>query len=107
CFSRVSTIDIPVPLQAYTFRHCHNDPDTTDFYTLSLHDALRSGFHHPGKAFGDINLGIAKQVAGWHPAIDKADGCSIGGFNPELDRKSTRLNSSHVKISYAVFCLKK
>src|SRR5690554_3263772 len=31
----------------------------------------------------------------------------INNLNPELDRKSTRLNSSHVRISYAVFCLKK
>src|SRR3989442_11074597 len=30
-----------------------------------------------------------------------------GGLKPRLDRKSTRLNSSHVRISYAVFCLKK
>src|SRR5437667_3261637 len=31
----------------------------------------------------------------------------VGGFNDNIDRKSTRLNSSHITISYAVFCLKK
>src|SRR3712207_8362460 len=31
----------------------------------------------------------------------------LGGFGPDIDRKSTRLNSSHANISYAVFCLKK
>src|SRR5690606_40542352 len=51
-------------------------------------------------------------------AIHDADGSLLGlyrkshipqdpGFEEKLDRKSTRLNSSHVKISYAVFCLKK
>src|SRR5699024_11564657 len=34
-------------------------------------------------------------------------GCCAQGSSPNLDRKSTRLNSSHVSISYAVFCLKK
>src|SRR5207249_10779471 len=33
--------------------------------------------------------------------------CGVAGVGKELDRKSTRLNSSHVSISYAVFCLKK
>src|SRR5690606_41554608 len=41
-----------------------------------------------------------------HQAIQAT--CVVDGpFGPMLDRKSTRLNSSHVKISYAVFCLKK
>src|SRR5690606_39278546 len=37
----------------------------------------------------------------------RADAAAAAGDLPERDRKSTRLNSSHVKISYAVFCLKK
>src|SRR5690606_40641270 len=40
-------------------------------------------------------------------AIDAVTGTALIGFGVALDRKSTRLNSSHVKISYAVFCLKK
>src|SRR5690348_17680139 len=73
-----------------------NDTATTEIYTLSLHDAL------PISA-----------VASW-PAGDgvAAGGCTFGaaaegsGLSDE-DRKSTRLNSSHPSISYAVFCLKK
>src|SRR5215475_15515708 len=59
-----------------------NDTATTEIYTLSLHDAL------------PISTPCWPR---W------ANGCS----RPCRDRKSTRLNSSHVKISYAVFCLKK
>src|SRR5688572_31240846 len=40
------------------------------------------------------------------PAADRARMASAGLRSPELDRKSTRLNSSHSQISYAVFCLK-
>src|SRR5207249_9754410 len=70
-----------------------NDPATTEIYTLSLHDAL--------------------------PILDSEDGDSeavglvLSSLQPPrptmstTDRKSTRLNSSHVSISYAVFCLKK
>src|SRR5437764_9929249 len=71
-----------------------NDPPTTEIYTLSLHDALpicHAGHHHSG-ADGDEQ--------GW----DLRDQAVADG---EEDRKSTRLNSSHRCISYAVFCLKK
>src|SRR5436309_15939608 len=67
-----------------------NDTATTEIYTLSLHDALpiqdylaqiqRTGFD------GVVSIELE--------------------YSPQ-DRKSTRLNSSHVKNSYAVFCLKK
>src|SRR3989442_9960744 len=46
----------------------------------------------------------ARSIAGRGPAIDRASRCETSG---RQDRKSTRLNSSHVRISYAVFCLKK
>src|SRR5215475_15720659 len=62
-----------------------NDTATTEIYTLSLHDALpilRPS--HPSLRWGRWDQSCLPQ-----------------------DRKSTRLNSSHVKISYAVFCLKK
>src|SRR5574340_1541526 len=63
-----------------------NDTATTEIYTLSLHDALP----------------ISAATAG-------VPGDTEGGEGLECspDRKSTRLNSSHQKISYAVFCLKK
>src|SRR5437667_7922016 len=69
-----------------------NDTATTEIYTLSLHDAL------PIYA-GTVPIG--RRIAGGgvtHPTF------VIG---PGVDRKSTRLNSSHITISYAVFCLKK
>src|SRR2546430_12001309 len=67
-----------------------NDTATTEIYTLSLHDALPIS----------CNFDFADQAtAGWKYTyqVPRAD----------LDRKSTRLNSSHSQISYAVFCLKK
>src|SRR5690606_39605470 len=42
-----------------------------------------------------------------HPVIMTDESSKVNKVNVNLDRKSTRLNSSHVKISYAVFCLKK
>src|SRR5256885_14445921 len=78
-----------------------NDTATTEIYTLSLHDALpiyRGG--RPG----------ARVRAGGDDALTLYLGhesrrCPRAGRAP--DRKSTRLNSSHLVISYAVFCLKK
>src|SRR5690606_41991226 len=96
---------------------------TSVIYTLSLHDALPIFLHHaPG---GSVNV----------ETVDvRLDRCVLDGLDPLVqllaglvqplgrallglvrqlrrrgagDRKSTRLNSSHVKISYAVFCLKK
>src|SRR5690349_23884593 len=85
---------------------------TTEIYTLSLHDAL------------PIFLGgLAEvEVVGLRPLVEEpaeptSDRLVHGGHvvlavetadhEPPVDRKSTRLNSSHVEISYAVFCLKK
>src|SRR5436190_18684767 len=71
-----------------------NDTATTDIYTLSLHDALPIYIRSGGGARA-IRRGPDKgEVAGEHP-------------EHRTDRKSTRLNSSHTVISYAVFCLKK
>src|SRR3712207_7381206 len=97
-----------------------NDTATTEIYTLSLHDAL--------PIFGDLNvrhvdrLGGALPLAG-HPLLDLLNalilallirrqlllrgGLLLADGLELLDRKSTRLNSSHANISYAVFCLKK
>src|SRR5258708_25525027 len=83
------------------FSFFFNDTATTEIYTLSLHDAL------------PICLGIAAQVVARteHRAAPRRALVAqrIGGAvaRIEQDRKSTRLNSSHQIISYAVFCLKK
>src|SRR3982751_6962639 len=63
-----------------------NDTATTEIYTLSLHDAL------------PISSGRSLESRWWSSRWPE---------RPTGDRKSTRLNSSHDQISYAVFCLKK
>src|SRR2546426_7312153 len=70
-----------------------NDTATTEIYTLSLHDALPILFPMPST--NAIPYGIV---------ADRNDNLWIADWG---DRKSTRLNSSHLVISYAVFCLKK
>src|SRR2546427_2489760 len=72
-----------------------NDTATTEIYTLSLHDALpiSDSPHRLG-----IGIAVGRGVAVHHPHEPPVVG---------EDRKSTRLNSSHSQISYAVFCLKK
>src|SRR5438874_10241997 len=80
-----------------------------DLYTLSLHDALPI-CKHLAHADGDESLRV--EVHPGHGAFKDFQVCEriiqIGhGFLLRRDRKSTRLNSSHVEISYAVFCLKK
>src|SRR2546422_7205788 len=77
-----------------------NDTATTEIYTLSLHDAL---------PICDLHYSAVHAVGGcWvrdFAVVQAADVLALG-FG-ERDRKSTRLNSSHGYISYAVFCLKK
>src|SRR2546427_11464722 len=79
-----------------------NDTATTEIYTLSLHDALPISVH------GALELLAAGALIGnWGAGLDAfLEWIDIGQRNRE-DRKSTRLNSSHSQISYAVFCLKK
>src|SRR2546430_12641656 len=72
-----------------------NDTATTEIYTLSLHDALPISI--------DSNKLDALMFPGWNVSSLAAR----PGFPQIVDRKSTRLNSSHSQISYAVFCLKK
>src|SRR2546422_6781852 len=75
-----------------------NDTATTEIYTLSLHDAL------PISKYVELDdkakREIAKDPAGHRASLE----ASVAALR---DRKSTRLNSSHGYISYAVFCLKK
>src|SRR3712207_7179290 len=95
-----------------------NDTATTEIYTLSLHDALPiSRRLHTGEGRSRLHAhrGAAGQLAAparldHHPTPGDrlaADAAHHGRPSPRRDRKSTRLNSSHANISYAVFCLKK
>src|SRR3984885_15992118 len=70
-----------------------NDTATTEIYTLSLHDALPIS----SRLLSPTGPTRSSPVRAWRSMTRPA----------MRDRKSTRLNSSHVRISYAVFCLKK
>src|SRR5256885_8427479 len=102
-------MDPPVAIILLNRRYAHtftffffNDTATTEIYTLSLHDALpisQAGCGPFSRAFSRRRASPNGRVSAWHstPLARK--------YIP--DRKSTRLNSSHLVISYAVFCLKK
>src|SRR5699024_12699845 len=103
-----------------------NDTATTEIYTLSLHDALpisytlkvmAVGYHSKEVEVsidGGVNLDISLEPMYTYPGgeIGYDDGTAenarafydAGNGWAVKDRKSTRLNSSHVSISYAVFC---
>src|SRR3712207_7936905 len=88
-----------------------NDTATTEIYTLSLHDALpicKVNFLDMILAY-HAALGVLRQpVAHVGSAVNLKVIHFLFGLCRECkDRKSTRLNSSHANISYAVFCLKK
>src|SRR5205085_7208086 len=78
-----------------------NDPAPTEIYTLSLHDALPIS-HRPESRGGRRRRDVGDALL--HAAEPGDDGVEK---SVSQDRKSTRLNSSHSQISYAVFCLKK
>src|SRR3989454_2348918 len=78
-----------------------NDTATTEIYTLSLHDALPI-FAGPERVGGSL-MPLRRTVV----AFVVTFACALAVFTLPRDRKSTRLNSSHLVISYAVFCLKK
>src|SRR3712207_9580909 len=74
-----------------------NDTATTEIYTLSLHDALPIS-----------ERAVERADAHEHrPVLDDRVHAEVRPRAVRRDRKSTRLNSSHANISYAVFCLKK
>src|SRR5690348_18365373 len=78
------------------------DTATTEIYTLSLHDALPIS---RSEAFGLVQV---EAMASGCPVINaRIPHSGVPWVSPHEDRKSTRLNSSHPSISYAVFCLKK
>src|SRR2546429_4809730 len=75
-----------------------NDTATTEIYTLSLHDALPILFPDHRRGFTlSPRRAVRRDLGPLQPAHQSS----------RQDRKSTRLNSSHGYISYAVFCLKK
>src|SRR5258705_2445672 len=84
----------------FSFFFFFNDTATTEIYTLSLHDALPISCHRPNSA-----------RRRFPPRESQVEGRRCSSRAPARstarDRKSTRLNSSHLGISYAVFCLKK
>src|SRR5260221_9779722 len=82
------------PLTMCLFFFFFNDTATTEIYTLSLHDAL------PISAKGESMPPVP---------LARFRNRTLGTEEPrsELDRKSTRLNSSHTVLSYAVFCFNK
>src|SRR3712207_7766904 len=81
-----------------------NDTATTEIYTLSLHDTLPI-FRVVGASISDHRP--QECVAGSPRPDVRCCGDRPATGVPQEDRKSTRLNSSHANISYAVFCLKK
>src|SRR3712207_7470731 len=102
CFSGVSC--------SYFF--FFNDTATTEIYTLSLHDALPiSLWPELKQRLGNVATDVPTTADVGRPTRDVVE--EILALTRQLnrglseDRKSTRLNSSHANISYAVFCLKK
>src|SRR5260370_7659092 len=97
------------PLLSFFF---FNDPATTEIYTLSLHDALPicSSGPNPYSNFAVVRLKESLWPGSYVGlmGIDKRSGNQRRSqATVTLDRKSTRLNSSHTLISYALFCFKK
>src|SRR3712207_7030683 len=92
-----------------------NDTATTEIYTLSLHDALPISGRFPSAVRrarpqhrrSDRTRTSAGRLRPALPHEYEQGGRPAGTRGRLSDRKSTRLNSSHANISYAVFCLKK
>src|SRR5258708_39959841 len=90
------------PAHCVIFFFFFNDTATTEIYTLSLHDALPISLPRRPASFAD-RFGDPSSVS-----VGQVSGPSrVEAGRKRVDRKSTRLNSSHQIISYAVFCLKK
>src|SRR5688572_32323520 len=87
----------------FIFFFFFNDTATTEIYTLSLHDALP--ILHPRRQRTGSSKAYTRPTDIPMRQVDAAAACR--GCRSPRDRKSTRLNSSHSQISYAVFCLKK
>src|SRR3712207_8500247 len=87
-----------------------NDTATTEIYTLSLHDALPISEWEAERTRDSVTgrLGRPEEIAPTVVFLASEGATLMHGQTIHLngDRKSTRLNSSHANISYAVFCLK-
>src|SRR3712207_8214537 len=92
-----------LPVSAFFF---FNDTATTEIYTLSLHDALPISVLRPLRFIARA-ITPPRQSRRFDARFFAVFHEVVGGRAEPLDRKSTRLNSSHANISYAVFCLKK
>src|SRR5207253_10032307 len=99
--------DLPPPSQTLIL-FLYTPPPPPPLYPLSLHDALPI---FAGRAVAATDIGRVLAAGRSHIAGEGRTvihTLPIGyGLDAATDRKSTRLNSSHVAISYAVFCLKK
>src|SRR3712207_7812419 len=94
-----------------------NDTATTEIYTLSLHDALPIWVMDElpelrmvgryGVGYDIVDVEAARERGVWVANVPDYGTEEVAVHALSLDRKSTRLNSSHANISYAVFCLKK
>src|SRR3712207_8065995 len=82
-----------------------NDTATTEIYTLSLHDALPICQPNHQDKPATFRPRRARDGSGRRSSGERGPGARRNPLH--RDRKSTRLNSSHANISYAVFCLKK
>src|SRR3989442_11347135 len=81
-----------------------NDTATTEIYTLSLHDALPISLQPPVQESSGGHSRNTNNTLRLPASTPRFHEYTLANYP---DRKSTRLNSSHVRISYAVFCLKK
>src|SRR3712207_8913960 len=86
-------------MSSHCFFFFFNDTATTEIYTLSLHDAL------PILRLRARGKDMPSASTRRHSSLTRTSDSQSSACG--LDRKSTRLNSSHANISYAVFCLKK
>src|SRR2546430_10488647 len=94
----------------FNFYFFFNDTATTEIYTLSLHDALpisQAQREHLVAPEGEARQGVRDPDQRAAEIRREALADRQGAQHRQGDRKSTRLNSSHSQISYAVFCLKK
>src|SRR5206468_11339555 len=106
CFVRFESSSLPTNLPTDSDFY-PLDPTTNDVYSLSLHDALPICGARMRRAWARTMCGrpTCSDSAAARGAITRCR--SSARTTPRSDRKSTRLNSSHDQISYAVFCLKK
>src|SRR5205085_11672930 len=95
----------------YPFSFFFTTPATTELYTLSLHDALpicpASRWYASGRAWSRDDAGARGRQDREPLPNGMCRPAAPCAHQLSTDRKSTRLNSSHSQISYAVFCLKK